>query len=41
MTKALGLDLAAKRKRDRSDYAYFEDYRTRWYANLDLEPYGL
>lgn len=36
---ALGLDLASKRQRKRSDYAYHEDYRTRWYVakKLDLE----
>ncbi|KAK5165082.1 uncharacterized protein LTR77_009179 [Saxophila tyrrhenica] len=30
---ALGLDLAAKRQRQRSDYPYHEDYRTRWNDN--------
>lgn len=30
MPKPLGLDLAAKRQRKRSDYTFHEDYRTRW-----------
>ena len=30
MTEPLGLDLASKRKRSRSDYVYLEDYRSRW-----------
>ncbi|KAF2482929.1 HotDog domain-containing protein [Neohortaea acidophila] len=33
MGKALGLDIAAKRKRTRADYPYHEDYRTRWNDN--------
>jgi hypothetical protein len=32
MSKTLGLDLASKRQRERSDYTYREDYRTRWYV---------
>lgn len=30
----LGLDLTSKRKRKRSDYHYFENYRLRWYVCL-------
>ncbi|KAK4507784.1 hypothetical protein PRZ48_001519 [Zasmidium cellare] len=33
MAGALGLDLASKKKRTRSDYVYHEDYRSRWNDN--------
>lgn len=34
MPRSLGLDLASKRQRQRSDYTFREDYRTRWYAAI-------
>ena len=44
MGESLGLDLASKRKRQRSDYAYHLDYRTRWYTEsfsiLMADPNG-
>ncbi|CAK3984782.1 Hypothetical predicted protein [Lecanosticta acicola] len=33
MAKPLGLDLASKKQRTRSDYVYHEDYRSRWNDN--------
>ncbi|EME48686.1 hypothetical protein DOTSEDRAFT_141967 [Dothistroma septosporum NZE10] len=33
MAESLGLDLASKRHRTRSDYVYHEDYRSRWNDN--------
>lgn len=30
MAEPLGLELAAKKQRKRSDYVYHEDYRSRW-----------
>ncbi|KAK5947538.1 hypothetical protein PMZ80_001691 [Knufia obscura] len=33
MGKTIGLDLKSKRERRRSDYAFHQDYRTRWADN--------
>jgi hypothetical protein len=38
MPNPLSLDLASKRQRQRTDYPYREDYRTRWYATNNHSP---
>ncbi|KAF2716686.1 Thioesterase/thiol ester dehydrase-isomerase, partial [Polychaeton citri CBS 116435] len=46
MSKSLALDLVSKRKRNRSDYVFHQDYRTRWadndmFSHLNNPIYGV